>query len=594
MHQNPRFYTLSATAFDGTTRPPGAPSPAPWLGGARAPATANEPRQYMVVTEVGRLAFPDLNRSRKTGALVSVRCLWDPAIGDVLQQRSVKSSDWVTGQADDPLPLTEDALLRQDQLSKVWSPFRLYSPTDALALVGTPPTQPPATGGTVEILVIDLTADEALAWAAKCCDDQVVPLDEIQIFNISDSDPVELPVPNAEQVYYNFVGSTSRVFVLPPSAQWLSTDIVVHFQNAVVGTTQGVRATTGEKINGRTAATDAQLQVRIGQGAWARKFLDAEFAATWEDGDPNRVTLASDGTTSVGSFRGHLDVQCFYSAGPGEIALPNPALVAVGDTLTFTRVTSGGSDGNVVRIHTSDPVNGVVGDIATEWYLRAVGDSVTFRRYDGAAGSPAPGWRVDQGTGARPALVSAVNITGAQLRGREGVMLADVNSPAISAQLPLLAEVRPGYMIGFFNPNFYAVSLTAQGADLVDGVASVQVPAQGHTLAIASSSGWKAHGARRDPPAISTAVAIVLSPWTGVQYITVTGAGNFAITMPAIGGSGTLYKGASRAVVVNRSTGSVTMTPVAGEFFNLNAATYVVPSNFVGDIECNGTYWVGR
>ncbi|MEZ4454179.1 MAG: hypothetical protein R3B09_32290 [Nannocystaceae bacterium] len=205
-------------------------------------------------------------------------------------------------------------------------------------------------------------------------------------------------------------------------------------------------------------------------------------------------------------------------AGAGIVELPALGDVALGDQITLVRI--GGDLPEVRTDDAGDQVNGEAGLGDTAWWLRNVGESITYTRVSG-------GWSREQGQQA-PTTATVAAFPADAPEWHDGTAYAAVVPVGLSAyNLPALADVKIGQRLLVVNTGTAAVIVQPDAGEQIDGRAGISrnVRPFGSMMFESAGSTWVTGRGSEDPDPISSALAVLLNvPFYGIQEVELTGA----------------------------------------------------------------------
>ena len=224
------------------------------------------------------------------------------------------------------------------------------------------------------------------------------------------------------------------------------------------------------------------------------------------------------------------------SAADADLSLPDLADTTPGlCSITFIRIGDPGQP-RIIPEDVTDQVNGRTGLTATQYFLRSVGDAVTYRRVDA-------GWTLQFGDQARQLTTSALNpiiipsVRGGTIYLRDTAAVLDNE-----ARLPLTSDCEEGARVVYLNTDTQPHVVVPTVPDLLNdssvGTRRVQ-PGQAAVFEATAAAGWFGYGGGNQGITVSSAAAgITLSVAEvngGVTVVEMTGAAGQDLNLPTVG-----------------------------------------------------------
>lgn len=235
-------------------------------------------------------------------------------------------------------------------------------------------------------------------------------------------------------------------------------------------------------------------------------------------------------TQSLPAYDGHLivNLDCPLDA---DIELPALADTTPGlCSITAIRIGNVG-DPRIIPEDAADQVNGRAGIVANEYYLRSIGDAVTYFRVEA-------GWAMEFGDQARTQVSS--NLNPIQIPSCRSGTLYVIDTAAVldnQASLPPLGNGTEGIRIALVNSDTQRHQVVPQVGDLLNTVLNGvrYVGPKQVVIAEETPSGWYAYGGGNQGLNISSAANVVLTAQQisgGITTVTTTGGAAQSVTLP--------------------------------------------------------------
>lgn len=484
MQSKPRYFVIQADHFDAVTLlNPTLLNPKAPNGFGSTPVqtvpTQNTPRLWAAISEgaVGRFSWRSLLRGPgalgtepdggNIAALVRVRCITPPTVGDYIEQRSANISEQVNP------PGLDLALAPQIPLTQQWSRPIVLDPTDALVVRHTNSQQGAAQ---ITIEVAEFSDELYAIWVGQqgcgCdCNDGEIQCcgEETRLIAIADEDigGVQLE-PSAFSLSVNVTSEIPNGLLLLPLVG-----------NTVPGARVFVRREPGSSwftvaspsgVNG-IVAPDGIILDTDGEGVLFELTNGEGWTASKEHRDLEPVPV----TTTIGTFSG-VAVRVIRATVAGNLRLPAAGTVAQQQLLVVTKdVDAGGNNFEVALLPSAGET--IDGEVNKQIILTNISDTVFLIRDDA---SPTPGWRsVTNLFGRANRLIDTPDVAAYVIpQGVRGVRTYRATRDPQVITLPLVAATPIGYAARIFSTHANGVQVQAGDGTLVGLGASGAVVTQ--------------------------------------------------------------------------------------------------------------------
>lgn len=198
-------------------------------------------------------------------------------------------------------------------------------------------------------------------------------------------------------------------------------------------------------------------------------WLDAEASGEVPDLPLPQLEIDVTATQAIPAYNGPLIVNFGDAGSQADLTLPSLDATTPGlCSITFIR-KGDPSQARIITEDAHDDVNGLIGIVESQYFLRAVGESITYRRVDA-------GWQRQAGVQVQSDLTTGAGTPYAIPAFREGTLyVADTVAPTGELRLPQLADVAEGCRIVIEAADLTAPgvhTLTAIGGDTINGSAT--------------------------------------------------------------------------------------------------------------------------
>lgn len=386
-----------------------------------------------------------------------------------------------------------------------------------------------------------------------------------------DADPIVLPAWQEGTLYLTDQGTVDgNVTQLPQLIDCRQGCRLVILANSLSAGVHELTAAGLDPINGKAGPylyACGQFPV-IGDQPVRPVVIVEHAVTTWIATAVQVPTSPGVSITAAGTIppRGGMVFVSIDLAVDGDVTLPAISSIPVGTQLVITRGAGAGTP-RIITPGALVEVNGVAGIVETQYFLRSIGDSITYRTGGG-------GWTRPMGDQAPAELTAAGNPL--NLDAVKGGFAHILDAGAVAGNvtaLPLLADVPEGagYLIRNTDSNLHVVD--PSGAELISGVANRQHQ-RGEVMYVESSpSGWLAlGGGNQGVPVVSAAnlapTAVQLSG--NITPVSMTGGAGQSVTLPPVAQVAT-----GSMVVVFNSTAAAAhqITPTGADLIDgVNAA----------------------